>query len=281
MPLRPLPAPPRRWSRRTSRAATTCSSSRRSPRPTCCGRSAPPAVAGSALVAATRSPRRRRCAATVPFLLPYAALRAAADRARAWRVSPLLRRRLLVRHGVREQPSGAASSARSPKAEGDLFPGLVAAAPRHSLGVAAGDGDATRDSVRPPRDAAGLALLVRRWRRCIPGRGRHLALSPRRRSTSAVRVRITNVDQLLLRAAVGVAVAADVSPRLPQPLAGVHARRAASSRLALLVAVWLSLGVASGARTTVDLPAPIRLLYDHVPGFDGVRVPARFGMIGR
>jgi hypothetical protein len=50
---------------------------------------------------------------------------------------------------------------------------------------------------------------------------------------------------------------------------------------ALLLAVWLSFGpvVHSGGW---PLPAPglYRLLYDHVPGYDGLRVPARMAMVG-
>jgi hypothetical protein len=48
----------------------------------------------------------------------------------------------------------------------------------------------------------------------------------------------------------------------------------------LLAAVWLSLGpVPQSLGRPVELAAPYRLLFDYVPGFDGVRVPARFAMI--
>jgi hypothetical protein len=50
--------------------------------------------------------------------------------------------------------------------------------------------------------------------------------------------------------------------------------------LALLAAMWLSLGPAPQTLgRPLDLIGPYRFLYDYVPGFDGLRVPARFGMI--
>jgi hypothetical protein len=48
----------------------------------------------------------------------------------------------------------------------------------------------------------------------------------------------------------------------------------------LLAAMWLSLGpIPQSLGRPVEIVAPYRLLLEHVPGFDGVRVPARFAMI--
>jgi hypothetical protein len=48
----------------------------------------------------------------------------------------------------------------------------------------------------------------------------------------------------------------------------------------LLIAAWLSLGPLPQAQgRPVEIAAPYGVLYEHVPGFDGLRVPARFGMI--
>jgi len=44
--------------------------------------------------------------------------------------------------------------------------------------------------------------------------------------------------------------------------------------------MWLSLGpIPQSLGRPVEIVAPYRLLLEHVPGFDGVRVPARFAMI--
>ena len=51
--------------------------------------------------------------------------------------------------------------------------------------------------------------------------------------------------------------------------------------IAVLAAVWLSLGPSpTSMGRPLDLAAPYHLLYALVPGFDGVRVPARFWMVG-
>jgi hypothetical protein len=92
-------------------------------------------------------------------------------------------------------------------------------------------------------------------------------------------LRMTNVDQLLIRAAVPAIVLLVIAP-------GLRARCAAFMRtrgffvVMLLVAMWLSLGPSPEALgRPINLSGPYRLFYDYVPGFDGLRVPARFGMI--
>jgi hypothetical protein len=50
--------------------------------------------------------------------------------------------------------------------------------------------------------------------------------------------------------------------------------------VALLAAMWLSLGLTPQTlRRPLNLTGPYHLLYTYVPGFDGLRVPARFNMI--
>jgi hypothetical protein len=50
--------------------------------------------------------------------------------------------------------------------------------------------------------------------------------------------------------------------------------------LALIIAWWLSLGPApTSLGRPIDLAAPYRVLFEHVPGFSGLRVPARLAMI--
>jgi hypothetical protein len=49
---------------------------------------------------------------------------------------------------------------------------------------------------------------------------------------------------------------------------------------ALLAAMWLSLGPAPQVLgRPLDLASPYRFLWNYVPGFEGLRVPARFAMI--
>jgi hypothetical protein len=50
--------------------------------------------------------------------------------------------------------------------------------------------------------------------------------------------------------------------------------------VALVAAVWLSLGpLPQSLGRPLDLASPYGFLYDHVPGWDGVRAPARFATI--
>jgi hypothetical protein len=92
-------------------------------------------------------------------------------------------------------------------------------------------------------------------------------------------VRLGDATQLLFRAAIAYALALWLSPR-------IRARAAAFMRTkgffiaALLAAMWLSLGPSPQVLgRPVDLASPYRLLWDHIPGFEGLRVPARFAMI--
>jgi hypothetical protein len=92
-------------------------------------------------------------------------------------------------------------------------------------------------------------------------------------------LRMTDVSQLLLRAAIAFGTALVLSP-------GMRARTAAfmQSRgfflVALVTAAWLSLGpVPEALGRPVNLASPYRLLFDYVPGFGGLRAPARFAMV--
>ncbi|MGH9257005.1 MAG: hypothetical protein ACRD3C_20795 [Vicinamibacterales bacterium] len=92
-------------------------------------------------------------------------------------------------------------------------------------------------------------------------------------------VRMSNINQLLLRAGVAFVLLLVVSP-------AARARTRAFLRdrgffvVTLLAAVWLSLGpMPQSLGRPIEIAAPYRLLFDYVPGFDGVRVPARFAMI--
>jgi hypothetical protein len=92
-------------------------------------------------------------------------------------------------------------------------------------------------------------------------------------------LRMSNANQLLVRAAIAAALMLLVSPRARQACRAFLRERGFPTA-GLLVAAWLSLGPLPQAQgRPVEIAAPYRLLYEHVPGFDGLRVPARFGMI--
>jgi hypothetical protein len=92
-------------------------------------------------------------------------------------------------------------------------------------------------------------------------------------------LQISNVNQMLLRAAVSVALLLALSSA-----ARMRARALAQGPGyflgALIVAMWLSLGPEPQVQgRPVEIAAPYGFLYDHVPGFEGVRAPARLAMI--
>jgi hypothetical protein len=92
-------------------------------------------------------------------------------------------------------------------------------------------------------------------------------------------LQMSNANQLLLRAAVAAGLAIVISPAV-QYWFRLFIRERGFPVAGLVVAAWLSLGPLPQAQgRPVEVAAPYRLLYEHVPGFDGLRVPARFGVI--
>src|SRR5688572_16593854 len=215
-------------------------------------------------------------AVTVPLLLPYALVQEQLQIARSrGELSMYAADVYSYATAVSEQIFWGSTARVFPKAEGDLFPGLVAVF-LAIIGVATWRRDAQLTAPPVTRTAwlllgiavihlfiAGATLLYRRFVLDI----------------GLFTIRVTNVDQLLLRAAVLVALAAVVSP-------GCRSRIAAFIRtrgffvLALFAAIWLSLGLAPQTLgRPLNLTGLYQLLYSYVPGFDGLRVPARFNMI--
>jgi hypothetical protein len=216
-------------------------------------------------------------ALTAPFLLPYAAVRDQLEIGRG--------RGELLRYSAdvysyatafSEQPVWGQIARAFPKPEGDLFPGLVAL-------LLAAVGIATWRRT----DAAPRAAPLRAFHKVLLALAvvhviLIVAVLLYRRLTFDVGLfvlRISNIDQLLLRATV-------LSVFVLILAAGARAATAAFMRergffvAALIAAMWLSLGPSPQALgRALDLTGPYRLLYEHIPGFDGLRVPARFGMI--
>ncbi len=93
-------------------------------------------------------------------------------------------------------------------------------------------------------------------------------------------IRASTPVRLLVQTMVAVAVGLAISPR-----ARAIARRVLAAPVTLhaalfVLAVWLSLGPAPSAGSErVSGMGLYGLLYDYVPGFTGVRVPARYAMI--
>ena len=218
---------------------------------------------------------------TLPFVLPYAQLR---------NEMPMLRSRTEVARFSADVYSYATAFSEQriwgnvmqafPKPEGELFPGVVPIL-LALIGIASafvGRGFTPRQAGRegPPYIRWLLAATA------IAHAAIALALLVMRRVTIdlwGVTLRIGNVSQLLLRATVAFAVLLVLSPA-----ARAHVGRFMRERgffvLALAAAFWLSLGPAPQTLgRPLDLVAPYGVLFDYVPGFEGVRVPARFAMI--
>jgi hypothetical protein len=95
-----------------------------------------------------------------------------------------------------------------------------------------------------------------------------------------IAIRIHNTGRALRAAVLAAAVIAACSRRARAFVRGVPASAVAFYAAALVVAFWLSLGpviTTKGARVAGD--GLYWWFYTYVPGFDGLRVPARMGMI--
>lgn len=236
-------------------------------------------------------------AITLPFLLPYVAVREQLRFERSMAE--------VIRYSADVHSYATASAAQPiwggvinafPKPEGDLFPGFVAVllaaiglcvwraagppmaepAPHRTTLVAPSvhrrDPRVTRGRWLPPLLMAGvvihltLAIAGLIYRRFVFDLG-------------LFELRVSNLNQMLLRAAIFAAVLLVVSPRA-RHRAGAFMRDRGFFLAALMAAAWLSLGpVPQVLGRPVELAAPYAFFYDHVPGFDGVRVPARFAMV--
>ena len=199
-----------------------------------------------------------------------------------------------------------------PKPEGDLFPGFVTLllaaiglwvtsgaasdSPGRSDGRPLPAEDGTPPARRAPQVAVeadlqvGLANRISKSRWIGPvllaGCVVHLAaalagLIYRRVALDLwlFDLQISNVNQMLLRAAIFGALLLAVSPAA-RVRARSFVRGPGFFACAALMAMWLSLGPAPQAQgRPVEIAAPYGFLYDHVFGFVGVRAPARLAMI--
>lgn len=225
-------------------------------------------------------------ALTAPWLLPYAAARSEQQLARG--SGEVLRYSADVYSyatAFMGQPFWGQIAQAFPKPEAFLFPGLVTV-------LLAIIGLAGRSA---PADQGTSQVTVstenRPWQRALAAvllmlLGLHLialvmALLYRRVliDFGAFTVSISDLNQLLTRLAILAAALLAISkPARVRTFAFLRSR--GFFLVALLLAAWLSLGPSPQALgRPLNLFGPYGLLYEHVPGFDGLRVPARLGMI--
>ena len=219
-------------------------------------------------------------AATAPFLLPYAALRNEVWGARTIaEVSRFSADVYSYATAFPEQRIWGRLAQAFPKPEGELFPGLVPLV-LALIGIGlwrAAPREAARPQGRGPRWIVPLLTVIA----IAHAVAAVVALAARRVTIDfgLFELRIADITQMVLRAAVAVILLAVLSPAARGRMASFMRSRGFFA-LALLTAWWLSLGPAPQAfGRPVDLAAPYRGLFEYVPGFGGLRVPARFAMI--
>jgi hypothetical protein len=233
-------------------------------------------------------------AVTAPLLLPYAAvnreLRFERSRAEVVRFSADV---YSYATAFVEQPVWGGVVRAYPKPEGDLFPGFVTL-----LLAAVGLWGCLSNSgsyvPAPTDERPGWSRRIGAW----PSRSRWLApilaASCAAHLAAAVagliyrrivldlwlfELQISNINQMLLRAAISAALLLAVSPAA-RTGARALARGPGYFLAGLIVAMWLSLGpIPQVQGRPVEIASPYGFLYEHVAGFGGVRAPARLAMI--
>ncbi len=171
-----------------------------------------------------------------------------------------------------------------PKPEGDLFPGLTSL----GLAVAAIAAWGVR-AWRTGRKAGHGAAGERPWlmRTLLAVALLHLALAAgvvfQRRlglDVGPISMSARNVTRLLVIAMAATAAAAWISQRVRSALRQALGEPEACMLVIVASAWWLSLGPEPTVLgSPLNLFAPYALLFDYVPGFDGIRVPARLAMV--
>ncbi|NOT26554.1 MAG: hypothetical protein HOP16_10680 [Acidobacteria bacterium] len=220
-------------------------------------------------------------ALVVPFLLPYAALR---ETARASR--PIAEVEL---YSADVYSYATAFSAQRVwgsilqmfrKPEGELFPGAIPTLLAF-IGLVA---FAVRCATTP-------TSLERGWRRWLAWFLAFLAVSHALGALAAVafrrvtldaglfELRITNINQMILRSGIALGLLLILSPAARTRFV-VFMRERGFWVVGIVLVMWVSLGPSPRAfGRPLEILSTYRLLYDYVPAFDGLRVPARFAML--
>ena len=215
-------------------------------------------------------------AVTVPFFLPYLWLRELQPSTRALtevgRYSADIYSYLTA---FAEHPMWGRAVQAFPKPEGQLFPGLAAVLLAMAGIIPHWPGRPRQKKASALTTLLALVAVVHLLLFVAVLFGRRFAFD-----FGGVVVRISDATQLLLRAAIASALILAISRRARARLAGFWWPRGAWC-VALLAVLWLSLGPSpTSMGRPLDLFAPYRVLYELVPGFDGVRATARYWMIG-
>jgi hypothetical protein len=219
-------------------------------------------------------------ASIVPFLLPYATLRAQGFATRTpAEVSYYSADVYSYVTAFPDQRMWGPIMQAMPKPEGELFPGLV---PLLLAGIGIVFGGTQASVLRP--GAWGLRPAVA-WVLAAAAVG-HAAAAVATMFLRRINVdlwlftlRMSNINQLLLRAGVLFGLLLLVSPAVRDRL-GAFMRDRGFFVLAVAAAAWLSLGPSPQALgRPIEIVAPYAFLHDYVPGYSGVRAVARFAMV--
>ncbi len=221
-------------------------------------------------------------AATVPFLLPYLELRRLGMPPRS--LEEVIGYSADVysyftAHGAHRLYAERLRA--FPKPEGDLFMGFVPLV-LGSLGVGAHVRSLWQGASRAPRPAkpwvvpaaatvvaATLLLLIN-----IPLTG------GLQTAFAGISLRVRSGVRPLVLLLLALAVWAWYSPRLRSILRGTPGSALGFYAAALAASVWMSLGPAPQTMgMPMRDPGLYLFFYEYVPGFDALRVPARFGMV--
>ena len=226
-------------------------------------------------------------AATVPLLMPYLALRQHGFEARP--LDEVMRYSADVYSYLTAHEAqswwGAIATA-FPKPEGELFPAVVpvllafaglAAHARITWAVTRSRGE-ERDVPRWRRTLTVIATAVLAWQvlavvMIFARTGIDWQIGP-------LDIRVRDMARALETGALAAVVLLACSRRARAFVRGVPGSALAFYAIALVAAFWLSLGpiaMSKGVRISGD--GPYAWLFQHVPGFDGLRVPARMGML--
>ena len=219
--------------------------------------------------------------ATAPFLLPYAAMRSLWNTLRpVGEVSRFSADVYSYATAFAGQRIWGNVMQAFPKPEADLFPGLVPLVLAIVGMIWRPDPAVPARHRTPSRSRAWLAWLLGAI--AAVHVVATLAVLMSRRivwDLGLFELQMSNANQLLIRAAIAGGLLLVVFP----PARGAFRsfmRDRGFPLTGLLVAAWLSLGPQPLAQgRPVDIAAPYGALYAHVPGFDGLRVPARFAML--
>ncbi|MCU0256398.1 MAG: hypothetical protein MUF60_06625 [Vicinamibacterales bacterium] len=227
-------------------------------------------------------------ALTVPFLLPYLWLRESTGEHRGLGEVVWFSADVMAYFTASEAVRVWGGVMRAfPKPEGDLFAGLlplllaaVAAALgwRRAFAAARGADPRAQRPARIVRALGWLALVVLVVYAgvlvtVLAGQGGRFTVGP-------VKITLNSVTRALWTLAAASAVLVAVSARARRMARDAWRSPIVFALLLAFAAAWLSLGPQpQSLGRSLNAPSLYAPLYEHVPGFDGLRVPARFAVL--